>query len=88
MFQRILVYLFLICSLTGCMSDTPYLDSKFGQALQEGVSAQTIVTSTSSPDNQMNARELKKSTDSYLSGGAATPALQGVSSQGSSSTGR
>jgi len=88
MVQRISAFLLLICGLAGCASDTPYLDSKSGQALQEGVSAQTIVTSTAPVENQMYARELRKSIDSYLTGGAATPALQGVSSQGNSSTAR
>lgn len=86
MAKRISAVLLLLCSLTACVSDTPYLDSKFGQALQEGISAQTINTQTSSPDDQLYARELKKSTDSYMTGGTATPALQGVSGQGSGSS--
>lgn len=89
MAKRISAVFMLLCSLTACVSDTPYLDSKFGQALQEGLSAQTLNTQTSSRDDQLFARELIKGTNSYMTGGAATPALQGVSGQGSgSSSGR
>lgn len=84
MTKRISVVLVVLFSLTACVSDTPYLDSKFGQALQEGLSAQTINTQTSSPDDQFLARELKKGTDSYMTGSAVTPALQGASGQGGS----
>ena len=84
--KRMLALLLLGSGLAGCVSDTHYLDSKFGPALDEGKAAQTISGTQSTPSAQLGARELRKTIDSYLSGGASTPALQGVTGVGGSSS--
>lgn len=88
MLKRLPAILILLSGLAGCTSDTPYLDSRLGLALETGKAAQTINTTQASPDAQVNSRELRKGTESYMSGAAATPALQGVATQGGSSTSR
>ena len=88
MMKRLAATLMLMSSLAGCISDTPYLDSRLGLALEKGKAAQTINSTQASTDAQLSARELSKSTDSYISGAAATPALQGVATQGASSSSR
>lgn len=86
--MRLPMFLLATACLGGCTSDTPYLDSRLGLALEAGKAAQTIDTTRASADEQMSARELRKGTDSYLSGTAAAPALQGVGTQGGSNSSR
>lgn len=86
--HRYSAILILFSGLAGCTSDTPYLDSRLGLALETGKAAQTINTAQASPDAQVNAREMRKGTESFMSGAAAPPALQGVAGQGGSSTSR
>lgn len=86
--HRYSAILILFSGLAGCTSDTPYLDSRLGLALETGKAAQTINTTQASPDAQVNAREMRKGTESFMSGAAAPPALQGVAGQGGTSTSR
>ena len=86
--KQLAAILILTSSLAGCMSDTPYLDSKMGVALEQGKAAQIISTPKASPDAQLGSRDLRKGLENYISGASATPALEGVATQGGSSTAR
>lgn len=70
--------------LTACGSNTPHLDSKFGDATQDAYQYQSIDNAVGVSE-QMNARELRVPMDNYLKGAAAPAALQGVVTTGSGS---
>lgn len=67
-----------VLSLTACATDTPYLDSKFGEATQEAYQNQSIDNRGINSNDQMSARELRVPMDNYLKGNNAPAGLQGV----------
>ncbi len=70
--------------LTACASDTPYLDSKFGQALERGIAAQTLNQNNNRAEVPIGARELQKGMDNYLTDKPTAASIQGVSVGGAS----
>ena len=82
LFKKLLISI-VTFSISGCGSNTPYLDSKFGNAVHDAVHNQSIDNNTN-PTQIMNARELRMPVDNYLKGTSAPPALEGVGTTGSS----
>lgn len=70
--------------LLACGSNTPYLDSKFGDVTQDAYQNQSIDNAVGS-NEQVSARELRLPMDNYLKGTTAPAALQGVVTTGSGS---
>lgn len=89
MMQRRLCYMMLLgaLALSGCALDTPYLDSRFGQASEQAKTTQAIPGNRASANERMNAQALHNGMSNYMGDRPPPQAIPGVlnSSAGGSS---
>lgn len=74
--------------LSGCALETPYLDSKFGQASEQAQVTQSVAGNRANPSMQMDARSLHNSMTNYMGDQPAPKAIQGVLNSSSAGGGQ
>lgn len=63
---------------TGCALDTPYLDSRFGQATEQAQITQALPSNRAPVDGRMSAQALHNGMSNYMGDRPAPQAIQGV----------
>lgn len=67
-----------LIGLQGCALETPYLDSRFGQASDQAIATQAVSGNRAPSGGQMNAQALHNGMSNYMGDRPAPQAIQGV----------